>query len=114
MTTREFLNSVLNAHINPEVDDAAKALLEKLDARNAKRASTPSKTQLANEPIKSAIVTLIGAKSMTASDIGANLDISTQKASALCRQLVESGALEVGEVKIPKKGTVKIYSVVTK
>ena len=48
---------------------------------------------------------------LTASDIGVALEITTQKASALCRQLTEGGVLVATEVKVPKKGKVKAYSI---
>ena len=48
---------------------------------------------------------------MVASAIAEKVEISTQKASALCRQLVESGKLSVEEVKIPKKGKQKAYRI---
>lgn len=39
-------------------------------------------------------------------------EISVQKASALCRQLVEEGALTVQEIKVSKKGKQKAYAIV--
>ena len=48
---------------------------------------------------------------MVASAIAEKVEISTQKASALCRQLVESNKLKVEEVKIPRKGKQKAYSI---
>ena len=50
---------------------------------------------------------------MVASAIAERLEISTQKVSALCRQLVESKKLKVEDVKIPKKGKQKAYMVNT-
>lgn len=111
MTTREFLTAVKSANINDEITAYAEDGIAKLDAKNAKRASTPSKTAIANEPIKAKIVEFLGQNgSATASDISSALEISTQKASALSRQLVESGVLTVTEVKVPKKGTQKSYA----
>lgn len=116
MTNREFLNTIINANISDEVTAQAKDLLAKLDARNAKRAATPSKTAVANEPIKAKIVELLSdaTELMTASQIGEALEISTQKASALLRQMVEVGTLTSEEVKIPKKGKQKGYALANK
>lgn len=89
--------------------------IEKLDARNASRSSKPTKAQIENEPIKKKIVELlteVGEK-YVASAIAEKVEISTQKASALCRQLVDEGKLQVEEVKVPKKGKQKAYSVIT-
>lgn len=112
MTTREFLNAVIEANISDELNDQAKAMVAALDKRNAKRASTPSKTAIANAPLKQAIVKLISEKNMTAPEVGVALEVSTQKASALLRQLCEDGVLTSEEIKVPKKGKMKSYSLV--
>lgn len=114
MTNRELYTAIVNANLSDEITEKAQSLLAQLDARNEKRASTPSKTALANEPIKAAIIGLYTeeVKTLTASEVGTHLEISTQKASALLRQMVESGMLTVEEVKVPKKGKVKAYSLV--
>lgn len=111
MTTREFLNSVISANISDDVTAQAQAMIANLDKRNAKRASTPSKTAVANEPIKASIVDLfVNGGSKTASEVAVAMTITTQKASALLRQLVENGTLTSTEVKIPKKGKCKAYA----
>lgn len=114
MTTREFLNSIISTKaLSADVRDHAKDELAKLDARNVKRASTPSKTAVANEPIKAQIAQYLADKgAVTSPDVGAAVGISTQKASALLRQMVEGGLLTSEEVKVPKKGKVKAYRVV--
>ena len=114
MTNREFFNAIIKANVSDELTKHATAELEKLDKRNAQRSSKPSKTQLANEPIKARLLEILAVKPMTASEIhGVDEDLSTQKISSLCRQLVEAGKLAVEEVKIPKKGKQKQYSLVT-
>ena len=50
--------------------------------------------------------------SAVASDIGAALGISTQKASALCGLLVKEGKMTVVDTKVKNKGTVKQYTLV--
>ena len=111
MTTREFLNAVIEANISDELNDQAQAMIANLDKRNAKRASTPSKTAVANEPIKASIVDLfVNGGNKTASEVAVALTITTQKASALLRQLVENGTLTSTEVKVPKKGKCKAYA----
>lgn len=108
MTNREFLNAVVTANVSDEVTAMAQSLLAKLDERNAKRASTPSKTAIANEPIKANIVNYLSEHGLsTAGEVGEALGITTQKASALLRQIDN---LTVTEVKIPKKGKVKGYT----
>ena len=114
MTNREFYTAIMNGTMTDEVKSHAAEAITKLDERNQKRSSKPSKTQLENEPVKTAIIDYLTVHGgAVAADIAAEVDITTQKASALCRQLVESGNLTVEEVKIPKKGKCKKYSVVT-
>lgn len=109
MTTREFLNALT---LEGELEAKRLELISKLDEKNAKRASKPTKTQEANEPIKAAILAYVEANpKAVASDIGKALDISTQKASALAFELVKAGALTREDIKVKGKGTVKGYSV---
>jgi len=108
MTNREFFEKVIAEVTNEELVEKAKVELAKLDARNARRASTPSKKAKENEPIKKAIRDVLGAEPMTASEIASKVEISTQKASALLRQI---DGLTVTEVKIKGKGKVKGYSI---
>lgn len=126
MTKREFLQAVIAmAEIEKDSDVKVKDFtmeeikthaeeeIAKLDMRNATRSSKLTKTQVKNETIKQKIVELlteVGEK-YVASVIAEKLEISTQKASALCRQLVESGKLQVEDVKVPKKGKQKAYSI---
>lgn len=108
MTNREFFEKVIAEVTNEELVEKARTELAKLDARNARRASTPSKKAKENEPIKKAIRDVLGAEPMTASEIASKVEISTQKASALLRQI---DGLTVTEVKIKGKGKVKGYSI---
>lgn len=111
MTNREFLNSVINNNIDTAVIDFAGNQLAKLDERNKKRSSTMNARQKENESIKTEIIDYIKKNGQSvASKIGEQFGFSTQKASALLRQLAESGTLDVDTVKIPKKGKVKAYS----
>ena len=112
MTNREFLNSVINNKIDIAVIDFAENQLAKLDERNKKRSSTMNARQKENENIKTEIIDYIkeNGQSVVASEVGEQFGFSTQKASALLRQLAESGTLDVDTVKIPKKGKVKAYS----
>ena len=113
MTNREAYNAVINGEITDKVVEHFTAELAKLDKRNAQRSSKPSKTQLENEPIKAHLLEILAVKPMTASEIHeVDADLSTQKISSLCRQLVEVGKLTVEEVKVPKKGKQKQYTIV--
>ena len=118
MTKREFFNEVIavidgTSEVDVlELKEFAKAEIVKLDERNANRSSKPTKAQIENEPIKEKILEVLSTgERMVASAIAERLEISTQKASALCRQLVESKKLKVEDVKIPKKGKQKAYMI---
>ena len=106
MTQREFYNTVIATTDNDELKDFATSAIAKLDERNAKRASKPSKTQIANEPIIKAIADLLTSEPMLASEIASALEISTPKASALVKKVE---GVSVCDVKVKGKGTQKGY-----
>lgn len=106
MTNREFYNAVVANEISEEVIAHAQNALVKLDERNAKRANTPSKTQIANEPIIKAIAEVLTNEPMLASEIANAVGISTPKASALAKKV---DGVQVTDVKVKGKGTQKGY-----
>lgn len=112
MTKREFLNAVIETVAVAELQDFARAEIEKMDARNAKRAGTPSKKAQENEPIKERIVAFLYGKDtpQIAREIADELGFSTPKISALCGQLVKDDRLKVEDVKVKGRGKVKGYS----
>ena len=119
MTMRKYHEAVLAIPGCPaDVAEKAKAEIAKLDATNVKRAEKAAEKAKENDPIKQAIYNLLVEKgAMVASAIGTELttednEVSTSKASAMCRQMVEEGRLTVCEVKVPKKGKVKQYTAV--
>ena len=111
MTKREFYVAIANGEMNDEVKATAEEYIAKMDEANEKRKNTLSKKQEENEAIKVEILTHLDAEAKTATTIGELMGISTQKASALLRQLVNDGKATATEVKIPKKGTQKAYIV---
>lgn len=119
MTNREFFTQVMASNVSDELKAHAESEIAKLDKRNANRSSKPNKKQLENEPIKAEIVALLEENgAMVASEIGVALStedrpISTNKAVALCNQLTKDGQLTAVDVKIPKVGLRKQYTVAT-
>ena len=111
MTQREFYTAVIASASDEMVIQFAHDAIEKLDARNAKRASQPSKKAKENEPIKEKIAEFLGNGSALASQIASGLDLSVSKVSALCRQMVADGVLTVEDVKVKGKGMQKLYTV---
>ena len=112
MTNREFFVMVIANVEDVELVDFAKTSIEKLDARNEKRKSMTSKKALENAPIKDAICDFLKDKDFTTcSEIAKAIEISTQKCSALCRQLVDDERLVVTDVKVKSKGKQKAYKI---
>ena len=113
MTNREFLTAIVNANLSAEVTQFATDAIAKMDKRNADRSSKPSKATIANEPVKAAILTYLAdhPKSLAA-DVATGVAITPAKASGLCVQLVKEGKVTSEDVKIPKKGKVKAYTIV--
>ena len=106
MTNREFYTAIVNSDLNDEMKAFATEAIEKLDARNAKRASTPSKTQKENAPLIEKIASLLTSEPKLASELAKEMEISTQKASALVKKVE---GVSVCDVKVKGKGTQKGY-----
>ena len=107
MTRREMFEAIVNGNVTEEVIEMAKNEIVKMDERNAKRASKPSKTAIANEPIKAKIVEVLSETPQSASEIAEKVEITVQKCSALLRQI---DGLSVTELKVKGKGKVKGYA----
>ena len=114
MTEREFLNKVLAIeNLSTELNEYATESIDKLNARNAKRKNTLTKEQKENEEIMVNILAHFETnKSDTAPNVATALGISTQKASSLCRKLVDRNQLTVTDIKVKNKGTIKQYILV--
>ena len=108
MTKREFFEAVMALeNVDAELVLFAENEINKMNERNAKRKSTPSKTAIANEPIKAQIAEVLTDTPQSASEIAEKVGISTQKCSALLRQIE---GLTVTEIKVKGKGKVKGYA----
>ena len=125
MTNREFYNSIVaeNATITPEMIEHATAQLAKLDATAEKRKGKVSAKDQAKRDENAAMAkhiaeTILGTEAKTATDVAAALteqsgeEVKVQKASYLLRLAVELGLANATEVKIPKKGCQKAYTVI--
>lgn len=116
-TEREFMMKVLALNIETadgaDIKEYAKQAIVKLDERNEKRKNTPTKAQKENAETMKKILEFVSEKgAAVASEIGATLKTSTQKASALCKLLVDNKVLGVRDLKIKGKGSVKQYFVI--
>lgn len=113
MTQKEFLMKVIETTVDEEIKAYAETALEKMAARLAERKKKMTPTQEANAALKEQILAYFTENPQTklgAPTAAAMLEISTQKASPLLRQLVDAGALTVEDVKVTGKGTIKSYS----
>ena len=115
MTNREFLNAIAtNEAIDETLRTEAANRIAKLDATNEARKNKPSKTAIENAPLLDKIVSeVLTTELMTAGQVAETMGVSTQKASALLRQLAATGKVEVEDVKLPKKGAQKGYRLPT-
>lgn len=109
VTRRAVYTTIQKCDVPDWVRTWVEGELTKMDTANANRQSKPSKKEQENLPIKNGIFALLCERgSMVASAIGEAMNISTSKASALCRQMVDDGLLSVAEVKSSKKGGGKV------
>ena len=124
MTNREFYNLIAaNETLTEEVRNHATEQIAKLDATAEKRKGKVSAKEQAKRDENAALAAKVAAEILTteaktATDVAAALtemlgeEIKVQKASYLCREAVKMGLATQTEVKIPKKGTQKAYTVV--
>lgn len=94
--TKMTYAQALEIAINSVSDDAVVEKLTALKAQIEKKNSSerkPTKTQVANEELKGAIMAYLD-DARTASDVASYFEISNQKASALLTALVKDGKVE--------------------
>ena len=114
-TAREFYNAIINGtDITTDMVDFAKSAIEKMDTKNANRRSTMSKSQIANEDIKTDILTYMAENgNQSAKSLADYFEVSTQKISALMKQMVDTGKVSVSKDKFAGSSTkVNVYSLV--
>ena len=129
MTNREFYTTIVETVANEELVEHATAQLAKLDATAEKRKGKVSKADQekrdANEAMALYVVeNFITAEAKTASDIAEliNADATlaaqlekpatSQKATALMKIAMTKELVSQIDIKIPKKGSVKAYTLV--
>ena len=124
MTNREFYTAIsANETLSEEIRTHAAEQIAKLDAtaekRKGKVSAKDQEKRDANAVMAKHIAdTILGTEAKTATDVAAALttetgeEVKVQKASYLLRLAVELGLANATEVKIPKKGTQKAYTIV--
>ena len=123
MTKREFFAAVSEGKMTEEMQAMATEFLAKMDAQLEARKGKVSAKEQEKRDANVALATrvaaeILGAEAKTATDVAAELtvilgeEVKVQKASSLCRKAVELGLAVQTDVKIPKKGSQKAYTVV--
>ena len=125
MTNREFYTAIAaNETLTEEIRNHATEQIAKLDATAEKRKGKVSAKDQEKRDANAALAkhiaeTILGTEAKTATDVAEALtaetgeEVKVQKASYLCRLAVELGLANATEVKIPKKGQQKAYTVIT-
>ena len=116
-TMREFLTAVINASISEEVTAFANKEIDKLNAKNDKKKITMTKDQKINAEIKDKILDFMAEETTyTSPEIAkamqsefTEIEISTNKISALMRQLTAENKVNQIEKVKTSKGYVKGY-----
>ena len=126
MTKREFFVNAAAGEMTEEMMTFAAEQLVKMDETLAKRKGKVSEREQAkrdaNEALARRVVAeILGAEAKTATDIAAEMNAlmpevlekpaNAQKASAVMKKAMELDLVVQSEVKIPKKGTQKAYTV---
>jgi hypothetical protein len=123
MTNREFYTAIAeNETLTEEIRNHATEQIAKLDATAEKRKGKVSAKDQEKRDANAAMAkhiaeTILSTEAKTATDVAAVLtaeageEVKVQKASYLLRLAVELGLANATEVKIPKKGTQKAYTI---
>lgn len=123
MTNREFYTAIsANETLSEEIRNHATEQIAKLDATAEKRKGKVSAKDQEKRDANAALAARVAAEILTteaktATDVAAVLteilgeEVKVQKASYLLRLAVELGLANATEVKIPKKGTQKAYTI---
>lgn len=105
MTTREFLNIVVNANISDETTAKANELITALDKRNAQRKGKPTKANAESAERRKAVADFLASRptevfnrEQIAEELGLTLGQVTSAASSLAK----GDAIVRSEVKVGK------------
>lgn len=103
MSTRDFLVSVIDGRVDDDVQTKAKALLDGLDARNAKRKSADSKAKRETASRRTVVLaTLSDDCPLLADDIASATGLSVGQVRSALSALVRDGLADKAEIKVGK------------
>lgn len=114
MTNREFYTNIVNGTITEAEKEFALAAIAKMDETNEKRKNKTSpkdaEKQAEMAVLRESIFAVITNVPQTEADIAAQVGVTGAKARAQLRKLVDEGRVVSADIKVPKKGTCKGYS----
>ena len=105
MTTREYFQTVLDAHISDDMDKASAELIAKLDARNEKRKSADSKPKKEAAARRNAVLDFLcnhQGEQFTRDQIAEAVKFSAPQVTGACKPLVDDGTIKKDVVLIEK------------
>lgn len=116
MTRRERLEAIINGNITPELIDECREELAKLNERSAAAlAKSKETTQYKeNKAYEELILNALGKEPKQIDEIREligveTIDMSRQRLTAICTNLVREGRISVIDVKVKGKGTRRAY-----
>ena len=115
MTNREFFTAISNIDTLPaELVEFAHNAIAKMDETNEKRKNKTSPKEAEKQAemtaLRESIFAVITNDPQTETDIAAQVGVTGAKARAQLRKLVTEGRVVSADIKVPKKGTCKGYS----
>ena len=109
-TNRMGFTAIVNGQITDEVKAWAKAEIEKLDKKNAKRKTAEGEIKADNTPIADAIVKALAEGRMLSTDLAKYIGQTTQKTNGVAGEMVKLGILIKEKIKVKGKGELTAYS----
>ena len=112
MTTREYFQAVLDAHLSEDMDNASRELIAKLDARNEKRKTTETKDQKAAKERRQLVLDFLvnhQGEVFTRDAIAAAIGVTDTQVSSACKTLIENDTIAKTTVKVDKARKVGYY-----
>ena len=114
MTNREFYTNIANGNVTEAEKEFALAAIAKMDETNEKRKNKVSPKEAEKQAemakLRESIFAVITSDPQTETDIAAQVGIAGAKARPQLRKLVAEGKIVSADIKVPKKGTCKGYS----
>ena len=114
MTNREFYTNIANGNVTEAEKEFALAAIAKMDETNEKRKNKVSPKEAEKQAemavLRESIFAVITNDPQTEADIAAQVGVTGAKARAQLRKLVAEGKVVSTDIKVPKKGTCKGYS----